>query len=398
MMSNSYTIGDFIKESSDPLFGYDFIEECINYELISVKYMKESLYIDKEDILESAMVKASEDSASEKASGMARSIMNKITGILKRIGNVLKTYFKKVINKFVTNQDSRIKELEEENARLNKRIESQRKANMKSWLDMELYLRMENNEDRIGKVIAEAKVREFKSEVEELKLKLKSYENEANKDREELWNKLSKLTNRKTDAVKEINEIIKYINIVLSKEITATVSDYVVNFDTYLNKLRSVVWGKSGERGTFIIFPFLNAMKNKSVNELISKINAFKDEIVANKDKKDEITIGYERLKKIKNTIDYYLVDDFRIMDFDHENEEYLSDKHRNIIQNNRDLFSKYLRSIAELSKEFQKMCSVVILSITQYIDMRDFAINIEHRLQDAIYKLIEDSDKKSNK
>lgn len=401
MMSNSYTIGDFVKESSDPLFGYDLIEESLNFEIASIKYMKESSSIYTDDILESTIEAFSEDGVDGKVSQAYHSIVNKVKNIWNKVLKVLRTFIKNVINLFTNSQGKKIKELEKNAEKLSKELEKITNIKEKNAEDLS---KAKQQSDSYYKTIQKlrdelmnSKNKVFDLMCENTNFKLDAKKAEINNANELLkyGKQIENLINRINGGSDDIGDVITLINKVLDENITARVPEYVANFNAYFDKLRAAI-GKGRERNDYIVHPFIRAVKEnggnrggKAVNELISKINSLTNEIVSNKDTMIEARFGYSEISRIKNTIDYYLVNDFKIMNNESDDEKHLSNNQSNLIKNNRDLFGKYLRSISELSKEFQKLCSVVLSSIKQYMDIRDFAINIQQRLQNISYELV---------
>jgi ASC-1-like (ASCH) protein len=381
------SLGDYIKESlafehSDS--NYQLQRECLEFEITSLDYMHRCANIcSTDDLLLTNMNESTNMSVfKSKIETRKKNLVDKIAAMWKRIVLSLKTFWHNIINVFTNQQNEQIKTLQIEHDSLLALLEKVREEHFEDMVEVNGKLR---------KALSELRESERFKQI----LKDEHFHNISakNKEIDKLQQNIERLTG-KMDAAGQ--RLVPILDELIKDHVIIDAPETVHDFSNYLDKFRKTLWSKNGGSQTDPInidYKFIDIIRidPDNANKVINNINALITEIEAARKKIVKGTIGIDYMKHNNITIEYYLSHDYYQIR-PGEDKEYMEEEALAKINDNAELYARYISAVTKLTTVFQTMSAEVIEFTKQYIDDRAWAIKAKTTIYSIIHGILDPS------
>lgn len=367
-MSATYTIEDFITESTDEFFGYDIMEDCLSLELETMRFMKESINAAIDD-LGSVDMESQMESTSSPLSTKSDSILDRIGKLAAKVFNAIKTFFKNIINVFTNSKDEEIKKLRkiiDEDEKLLEKLKSK---------DIETVKELK---------VIESLVTEMEKQVEQNNKNVEKYRGWV----KELIHLLRKAKFFGKNALSEITEVYKLLEKSMSGTDEGLYPETVAHFDkfhkTFIGFLQS---GKnlpsSSNLSLAIKIKFMNLLHrggDGAVQKELSEIRKFIGIIADSRKKEVNLKFDMDYFKRISSIIEN--------TDNDITTSAINKQAPDKLEKENQELFNKYVSAVSEMIIEYQKMSAETMEIIKLMISNKEVGADLINKLHVAIGSL----------
>lgn len=388
------TLEDFVMESLDFINSdayYSLKKECLEFQLESLNYTMES-----KDILNTVMLESS--NSRFKVSDLKNTILKKISIIWAAIIKALKTFLKNIINVLTNGQNKQIDKIKAQCKESEDKIDSllKNKANDEEKInqlkaELDRIITSATKQDSLVKYLQSTnfdkhiQLRHLNAELGDIKV---SHEVEG------LHLKILSLMDANKNNKEDVTKILNLINLILVEEVVVhDVPVFIFKINDYVVKFKDCFAINKFEKTDDIILLFVKNYINagtrsvQKINIMINGINALKGDIQKSM---EESSNGKFTVKSIEDThkvIQEQFPTD-SMFTYNSDKIDSYDDAFKKILDDNSELFSKYVLAISELSAVFKSAIGEYINYTKDIVDGRQWALKMEASIINVIRRI----------